>query len=30
MPTARKDKKIQVDSWSLDLETSDPTSTFKY
>lgn len=30
MPTARKDKKIQVDSWSIDLETSDPTSTFKY
>ena len=27
---SRKDKKIQVDSWSLDLETSDPTSTFKY
>lgn len=27
---ARKDKKIQVDSWSLDLETSEPTSTFKY
>jgi len=27
---SRKDKKIQVDSWSIDLETSDPTSTFKY
>lgn len=27
---ARKDKKIQVDSWSIDLETSEPTNTFKY
>lgn len=28
--SARKDKKIQVDSWSIDLELSEPSTTFKY